>query len=405
VISASVTEGTDMGELQITVEGATRNFVRRDKSRVRALDNVSFEAQAGEFLVLLGPSGCGKSTLLRALAGLEQLDAGLISLGNRTVADSKRKIYVPTESRRLSMMFQSYALWPHMTVAQNVAYPLKARKIKRSEIGARVEEVLSRVGIEELAAQYPNQISGGQAQRVALARALVPKDEIVLFDEPLSNVDAKVRENLRWEIARLHRESGFTAVYVTHDQEEALTLASRICVMRQGEICQTGAPQDVYDRPNSRYVARFLGSVNELQASYSGGLCSGLCAVDSPVGRLQIDYPERKPGSLTVFSRPEAWKIHPVSSSVHATEPSFRGVIRNVVFLGSVVDVNVDVSGTEIQVRSMDRQLRPGDEVDLSIASGSLVGRADEGRTPESEIRAAEVEDEPAVSELGVSAL
>lgn len=228
---------------QISVTRARRHFVRRDKSSVKALDDVSFEVKAGEFLVLLGPSGCGKSTLLRAIAGLEQLDSGAISLEGRTVVDTDRRIEVPTEKRGLSMMFQSYALWPHLTVTQNIAYPLKARKIEKAAIKDRVKEVLASVGISELESQYPGQISGGQAQRVALARALVSRDNIVLFDEPLSNVDAKVREHLRSEIAQLHRESGFTAVYVTHDQEEALTLATRIFVLRHGKIVQSGTPQ------------------------------------------------------------------------------------------------------------------------------------------------------------------
>ncbi|MFD4351168.1 ABC transporter ATP-binding protein [Nocardia sp. NPDC058518] len=366
-----------MTRTQISVTRARRHFVRRDKSSVKALDDVSFDVESGEFLVLLGPSGCGKSTLLRAIAGLEQLDSGAISLDGRTVVDTDRRIEVPTENRQLSMMFQSYALWPHMTVAENIAYPLKARNIKKAATKGRVNEVLASVGIPELESQYPGQISGGQAQRVALARALVSRDNIVLFDEPLSNVDAKVREHLRAEIAQLHRESGFTAVYVTHDQEEALTLASRIFVLRNGKIVQSGTPQDIYDRPNSRYVAQFMGSVNELTATYTGGSGEGPCSVETSLGRIEVEYPDRVRGALTVFSRPEAWAITRPDAPSAVMGPRFSGVIREVVFLGSVSDIRVDINGTDIVVRSTDRQFTRGDHVVVSIESGRLIGRPD----------------------------
>ncbi|MGI5176009.1 ABC transporter ATP-binding protein [Dactylosporangium sp. CA-152071] len=366
-----------MSESQITVANARRRFTRQDKSTINALDDVSFDVAAGEFLVLLGPSGCGKSTLLRTIAGLEHLDSGRIALGGTAVIDTGKRVNVPTEQRRLSMMFQSYALWPHMTVADNVAYPLRARRVSRSTIQASVQEVLASVGVGELARQYPGQISGGQAQRVALARALVAKDSIVLFDEPLSNVDAKVRERLRHEIARLHRESGFTAVYVTHDQEEALTLATRIIVMKDGRVCQSGTPQEIYDRPNSRYVARFMGSTNELLVTPTGQVVDGLAVVDSPIGPMRIDGPEPSPGPLTVFSRPEAWKIN--TGGVAVEEPNtWNGLIRQVVFLGSVSDITVEVNGLSVLVRSMDRRLRAGDKVRLSIDPRSLVCRPDD---------------------------
>ncbi|MCS5498258.1 ABC transporter ATP-binding protein [Cnuibacter physcomitrellae] len=371
--------GGDVTGPQIRIDGVRRQFVRRDKTTVRALDDISFSVEHGEFLVLLGPSGCGKSTLLRTIAGLEQLDAGSISLQGRAVVDPARGIDIPTERRRLSMMFQSYALWPHLTVSQNVAYPLKARGVKRGEISRRVSDVLAMVGIPELASQHPGQISGGQAQRVALARALVSRDEIVLFDEPLSNVDAKVRETLRAEIGRLHKASGFTAVYVTHDQEEALTLATRICVMRQGAVQQIGTPEDLYDRPNSRYVATFMGSINEMPATFDGTVVDGRAIVDTPLGRLPVDYPARQNGELVVFSRPEAWDARPAGSAGAGRGIELPGRVNSATFLGSFVDLRVFVSGHEILVRTMDRTIGAGDDIVLGISPDRLIGRVDDG--------------------------
>ncbi|MFE5703515.1 ABC transporter ATP-binding protein [Rhodococcus koreensis] len=371
-----------MGEPQIRINGVQRRFERRDKSTVKALDNISFDVNHGEFLVLLGPSGCGKSTLLRTIAGLEQLDQGSISLQGRPVIDVERKINVPTERRGLSMMFQSYALWPHMTVAENVAYPLKARGVKKAEIAQRVNEVLKVVGIFELASQHPGQISGGQAQRVALARALVSRDEIVLFDEPLSNVDAKVRELLRAEIGRLHQKSGFTAVYVTHDQEEALTLASRICVMRNGVVQQIGTPQEVYDRPNSRYVAKFMGSINELAASFDGATEGAHAVADSPFGRIPMDYPSRQKGDLVIFSRPEAWKVRPATASKTHDGIQRDGTVSSATFLGSFVDLKVQVGDVDVLVRTMDRTIGVGDRVAISISPDRMIGRREDGSEP-----------------------
>ncbi|WP_197673053.1 ABC transporter ATP-binding protein [Microbacterium pygmaeum] len=337
-----------------------------------ALDDVSFEVEEGEFLVLLGPSGCGKSTLLRAIAGLERLDTGSIELGGVTVLDRAAKVDVPTERRRISMMFQSYALWPHMTIAQNVAYPLRARGVARADTAVRVRQALESAGIGELSEQYPGQVSGGQAQRVALARALVSRDGIILFDEPLSNVDAKVREQLRAEIARLHREFGFTAVYVTHDQEEALTLASRICVMRKGKIWQSGTPEEVYDRPNTAYVARFLGSVNEIPGRFDGDRAGGLALISTSVGQLPVEYLDGDEGVVTVFSRPESWRILSATDARSDAAIALKGIVEEVVFLGSFSDVRVAVGEAVITVRSMDRSVQIGQEVEIEVLRASL---------------------------------
>jgi iron(III) transport system ATP-binding protein len=230
----------------ITLLNLSKTFVRRSGEVVRAIDDVTLDINPGEFLVLLGPSGCGKTTMLRSIAGLETPSQGKVIVNDTPLFDAERRLAVPPEQRKMGMIFQSYALWPHMTVYSNVAYPLKMRGVPGKEIRARVHETLALVGIPELTDQYPGQISGGQQQRTALARALVGGSQVVLFDEPLSNGDAKVREQLRFEIKKMHDELGFTGVYVTHDQEEAMALGTRIAVMRAGKIDQLGSSTEVY---------------------------------------------------------------------------------------------------------------------------------------------------------------
>ena len=213
-------------------------------------------------VVLLGPSGCGKTTLLRCVAGLERPEEGEIYVNDVLVFSSRKGVFVPPNERPVSMVFQSYALWPHMTLAQNVSYPLRARKVPADQIDGRVMEALETVGLHHLATQYPGQISGGQQQRAALARAIVSQTGTVLFDEPLSNVDAKVREQLRLEIRRMQRTFGFSALYVTHDQGEAMAVADRIAVLGNGRIEQLGSAEAVYGQPNSTYVGNFIGMAN-----------------------------------------------------------------------------------------------------------------------------------------------
>jgi iron(III) transport system ATP-binding protein len=228
-----------------------------------AVDGIDLAIPEGTLACLLGPSGCGKTTTLRLVAGFVEPDAGEIRVANRVLSAPGRT--VAPEFRNMSMIFQSYALWPHMTVAENVAYGLKLRKRPKDEIRRRVEAMLDVAKLGHLAARYPGELSGGQQQRAALARALVVEPEILLLDEPLSNLDANLREEMRFEIRRLHDEFRYTTVYVTHDQAEAMTAADLIVVMNQGRIEQTGSPEDVYRRPRSRFVARFIGGTNILE--------------------------------------------------------------------------------------------------------------------------------------------
>jgi iron(III) transport system ATP-binding protein len=229
-----------------------------------AIDGVSFNVPAGEILVLLGPSGCGKTTTLRCVAGLEHPTGGEISIGGRIVSSPERGILVPPRSRDLGMVFQSYAVWPHMTVRQNVIYPLKHRRMSRSEAGRKVEEALALVGLSEYADRSVVALSGGQMQRVALARSIVYRPQLLLLDEPLSNLDAKLRLRLRDDLRVILKQTGMTALYVTHDQAEAVVLGDRIGVMRDGKLLQIGSPDEIYNRPADLFVANFTGATNEL---------------------------------------------------------------------------------------------------------------------------------------------
>ena len=252
-----------------------------------ALKGVSLDVAPGTFLVLLGPSGSGKTTLLRCLAGIERIDGGTIAIGARTVADGRS--HVPPEQRDLSMVFQDYALWPHLTVLDNVAFALRRRHLPKAECRSRAAVMLERVGLADFARRYPNELSGGQQQRVALARALIADTGLILCDEPLSNLDADLRERMRVEISSLVREAGATTVYITHDQAEAFALADHIGVLEEGVLVQAGTPEEVYNHPATPFVARFTGLAGELRvrvAAHGGDGTLEIIAADGVAGRL-----------------------------------------------------------------------------------------------------------------------
>jgi iron(III) transport system ATP-binding protein len=353
-------------ESGIVLEGISKHFVDDRGQRVAAVDDVSLTVAPGELLVLLGPSGCGKTTLLRCLAGLETPDAGRIDIKGRTVFSSK--VRVPGGERRVGMVFQSYALWPHMSVEQNVAYPLRnlsgARRMSRSQIDARVAELLGLMGLEQQARRRPGQLSGGQQQRVALARAIAAGNDVVLFDEPLSNIDAKVREQLRLELRRMQRELGFTAVYVTHDQTEALELADRIAVMREGRLVQLGTGRDVYRSPENRFVAEFVGTTNLLPVA--GGSAD---TVTTDLGPVSVTGAGGTPEAGVVASRAHAWWV-----SSQAPEPGpnqWRGTVRTSAYLGWYDEHVVEVSGVPVRVWSesgADSGVVEGAEVWVGVA-------------------------------------
>src|SRR3954447_389244 len=250
---------------EIHVKGLVRDFGDQ-----RALDHVGFTVADGELFTLLGPSGCGKSTTLMSLAGFQTPNEGRIAIGGDTFFDAERRIDVPAEQRNLGIVFQSYAVWPHMTVFENLAFPLKVRKVKRGALAGRVREVLELVDMAPYEKRYPHQLSGGQQQRVALARALVYSPSVLLLDEPFSNLDAKLRERARTWVKDLQHRLGLTTIFVTHDQDEALSMSDRVVVMDGGVVQQIGSPEDVYRRPANRFVAEFVGRVNLINGTVAG---------------------------------------------------------------------------------------------------------------------------------------
>jgi ABC-type Fe3+/spermidine/putrescine transport system ATPase subunit len=279
----------------IEIRAVTKRF-----GAVTAVDRVDLTVADGELFTLLGPSGCGKTTLLRLLAGFYQPDAGTIRFGDRVVNG------LPPYERRIGMVFQNYALWPHMTVADNISYGLRLRKLPAAEVRARLQEGLRKVNLTGFEARYPGQLSGGQQQRVALARALVLNPDILLLDEPLSNLDAKIRIQVRSEIRRLQQELGITTIYVTHDQEEALSLSDRVAVMRDGHVLQVGPPKELYERPRSRFVADFVGTNNLVPGEVQGdGGRAGDLLVSTALGPLRAIASGAVSGRCVLAVRPE----------------------------------------------------------------------------------------------------
>jgi iron(III) transport system ATP-binding protein len=330
---------------EIRVEGLTKSF-----ADVRALDRVSFSVREGEFFTLLGPSGCGKSTTLMSIAGFVQPDAGVIACGDRTFLDRDRGVSLPAEARNLGIVFQSYAVWPHMTVFQNVAFPLKVRRIKRAELKERVTQVLELVEMGPYARRYPHELSGGQQQRVALARSLVYSPSVLLLDEPFSNLDAKLRERARRWLKDLQLELALTTIFVTHDQDEALAMSDRVLVMRDGEVVQIDTPEGVYRRPNDRYVAEFVGHCNFLSGTVvrSDHASTTLRLGDSQA-LLEIDTRDLPVGAaVTVAVRPESV----VWAGASDLPNTYTAQIRTVAFLGDHYQYELMVDRIEISVSS-----------------------------------------------------
>jgi iron(III) transport system ATP-binding protein len=320
---------------------------------VVAVRDVSFAVQPGEQLTLLGPSGCGKTTTLRALAGLERPSAGTIRIGGRVVYSAAQHIDIPAEKRGLSMVFQSYAIWPHMTVFDNVAYGLRVRRRPRAEIEARVREALDLVQMGAYAARRASQLSGGQQQRVALARACAFSPQVLLFDEPLSNLDAKLRADMRIELRELQHRLGVTSVYVTHDLEEALAMSDRIVVMRDGIIEQAGTPAEIYARPRNAFVADFVGSSNLVRGTLRPDLArDGLIALETSSGEIVLGDPcGRAPGAEPTFS------IRTVHLQFSAGRPEgavnvWPVRVRRCVFQGDFTQIHVAWGDRDLVIRS-----------------------------------------------------
>ncbi|HEV7976316.1 ABC transporter ATP-binding protein [Amycolatopsis sp.] len=338
-----------------------------------ALDGVSLTAEAGEFVVLLGPSGSGKSTLLRVVAGIEGVDEGRVLLGNALVAD--RRSHVPPEQRGLAMVFQDYALWPHLTVADNVAYPLRRKRVGRREAVDRVGGALERVGLAGYEKRYPSELSGGEQQRVALARALVGRPGLLLFDEPLSNLDADLRERLRVEIATLARESGATAVYITHDQAEAFALADVIGVLDQGRLVQFDRPETIYRHPANPFVARFTGLAGELAGQVTRVDGEFVVLDDGEqrlraraVGRLAAGDPAR------LLVRPAATRILPAGSP---GDGLLAGTVVDVAYRGRGYDHVVAVRNGTLSSVFGEQAWSRGTEVHVALDPEGCIAHGD----------------------------
>ena len=329
--------------MSVVLEDVRKVFAnpeRPDRSVV-AVDGVSLEVKEGELVTFLGPSGCGKTTALRIIAGFETPTSGRVLIGGQDVS------HLPPHTRNTAMVFQSYAIFPHLTVAQNVAFGLEMRRVAKSDIPTRVRAILDLVELGGLEHRAPEQLSGGQQQRVALARAIITEPRVLLFDEPLSNLDAKLREQMRGEVRGLQRRLGITSIYVTHDQSEAMALSDRIVVMEAGRVQQVGSPFEIYARPANRFVADFIGRVNFMEGRV---ISVGADGVRLEIRGQTLDVPPPPapfhPGDMaTLVVRPETIRLTPVGS---ARTPSFAGIIRRAIYLGATIEYEIEWDGSAI---------------------------------------------------------
>ena len=362
-------------------QGLTKRFAA--KPPTTAMDDLSLEIEEGELLVLLGPSGCGKTTTLRCLAGLETPDEGRITFGDRDVFNSSTKLNLSADKRNIGMVFQSYALWPHMTVRKNIGYPLKARKLRGAATKGWVEETAALVDCSALLDRYPAQLSGGQQQRVALARGLVARPDVVLFDEPLSNLDARLRDLVRAQLHELHQRLRFSAVFVTHDQAEALALADRVAIMRAGRFEQVGTPEHVFEEPATEYVAGFIGMSNRVPLVRG----DGVWVFNGTAVSGELDLPGR-PDTVAVRLRPEDLQLAPPSVGGDPGRIWFPAQVVDAQFGGRHMDVVVKVGEDRLHARvptaahgGWARRLQLDQDVMVGFApSGAVYYGADDTR-------------------------
>jgi len=357
----------------LTVEGLQKTF-KDHGAHVRAVDGVGFEVRDGEVYTLLGPSGCGKTSTLRAVAGLERPDGGRISIDGVVVTDVASRAAVPPNKRDIGMVFQSYGIWPHMTVFENAAFPLRVGKgkLSRHELRQRVEETLATVHLAGYESRMATQLSGGQQQRLALARALVRRPKLLLLDEPLSNLDAKLRKAMRAELTSLQQDLGITTLYVTHDQDEALSMSSRIAVMAEGRILQEGRPRAIYEKPTTRFVAEFVGVTNFL-AGVVRGLGPQTVSVETSAGLFTVDGATSATvgSAVTAAVRAEAVRLH--SEEPMGVPNVIRGELEQVLFAGGWLDCIVRVAEQLWSTRQDVRlDAMAGDTVWLELPSYAL---------------------------------
>ncbi len=337
----------------------------------RVVKDFNLSVDKGEFVAFLGPSGCGKTTVLRMVAGFETPTSGVITIDGQDVTRLK------PNQRQIGMVFQAYALFPNLTVAQNVGFGLRIAGVPKAEIDVRVQEMLTLIGLPDLGARYPFQLSGGQQQRVALARALAPRPRVLLLDEPLSALDAKIRVSLRDEIRAIQRELGITTIFVTHDQEEALSMADRVVVMTNGIAAQTGAPFEIYNRPTTRFVAQFVGTLNLLNATVTDASTGAVRIGDKPVALNRALDGATAGSSISLALRPEVVALGRRSGH----EIVLVGRIAEVHFLGSVIRIRVDVGGTLVSLDTFNTPDTPppavGSMAEISVAERDLLVLSD----------------------------
>lgn len=359
----------------ISVSELSKSYGR--DSSVLALKNFRLEFPEGQCTVLLGPSGCGKTTVLRSIAGLIKPDAGRIIIGDSLVFDAAKGTDLPPEKRHLGMVFQSYALWPHLTISGNVSYPLLSSNLNKKEIATKTEAMLEWIGLSGMGGRYVHEISGGQQQRVSLGRAMIGNPRAILFDEPLSNLDARLRERMRMELLSLRQKAPYTAIYVTHDQLEAMTLGDRVVVMREGQIEQTGSPEDIYRRPRTRFVADFVGIPN-LLSGVIHSVSGTEILVNTLVGILNSVSNRSNwavGDSCTLAIRPTLLELtHANLGSDHKTVKVIRSIFQGT----SNLDF-VELNGTQIVVESFSEQKRKtGETLNLKPVSGAVFALLDD---------------------------
>ena len=352
--------------MEIKIKNLSKYYYSGGKT-IKALDNVSLSIPANQIFTLLGPSGCGKTTLLRCTVGLEAPDTGEIEIGGEVVLSTEKNIFVPTENRGLGMVFQTYAIWPHMNVFNNVAYPLQTRKVPKDVIRSKVEKTLRFVQLEGFEDRPATKLSGGQQQRVALARALVAEPKVILFDEPLSNLDAKLREETRKDLRVFLTELQITAIYVTHDRIEALSLSDIVAVMNKGKIVETGGPRNIYLNSTHRFVADFIGRTNLIEATVTAqeeSVTTVDCAIGSLACRKRADM---KPGDkVTLCLRPEFIRLKRGDAS--EAQNVFNGQIQSLVFIGEAFEGEITIHESQLFIKTEpDSDIKVGDSANFTV--------------------------------------
>jgi iron(III) transport system ATP-binding protein len=374
-----------------TVPDIVLDRVSKSFGATEVLKDVGFTAASGELFTLLGPSGCGKTTTLQSIAGFVAPDKGVIRCGGEVLVDVDRRVSVPTEQRDLGMVFQSYAVWPHMTVGENVAFPLRVRGLGKAERKSRVAEMLALVELEDMSGRYPHELSGGQRQRVALARALVYSPRLLLLDEPFSNLDAKLRERARSWLRHLHHQLGLTTLFVTHDQDEALAMSDRILVMDRGIVQQVGAPEEIYRRPANEFVATFIGQCNVLRATVTERIEQGRyrLRIDGDGSALDVHADALTIGARAVIAlRPESLQVAPRGRREAVREANvLEGELRDLAFLGDRYRYELTCGGIDLVAQGGQAMQRGGVSIFIPpeacvVLSGGATDERDEHPAP-----------------------